>query len=181
MYLEISSRQSGKSYRLMTAVRQFLSKDRKNVAIIITPRVEIGKFLKNLGFKYLDMFKYQDRMKFFSGEQIRSELFHREMIDFSSKNKRVFVDEFDFIGDELHGLPFLSIVDGYFVTTSKRTRSLEEIIDKNSQDFMCNLLYINQYKYEKHKSMIIDKSISRLYDSLGEEIFCLEIMNQFIV
>ena len=126
MYLEISSRQTGKTTRLIDKAQEFLSLDAKNKCIFIVYREQIGEMLKK---KLLPGFK--SRVNFISISGGTSYLRGH------GTETMILIDEFDYLEKQRINEVVRHIVDFdnlAVATTLCKSKTLREYVDYVKSD-----------------------------------------------
>jgi hypothetical protein len=164
MYLEISPRASGKTFRLITAIETELANNPRGIVSLNTPSFRAFKAVR-------------EELK--KGFQHRLVYRDKEASDLNPVVRR-FYDEFDLIG----GLGNNDIHEtGYYVTTAARTRKIEELDFEG--DFLLKLLFRNAFRYES-KMISLDSSLytpellANGREKMKIEDFNREYLNQWI-
>jgi len=154
MYLEISPRQTGKTSRLVTAVKHHVL-DGGSAAVFANNMA----MCQNIKQYFTDKELYN--VDFFSSmERFEKSLIGRR----PHKNKyKIFVDEFDFMQSK--NVPLDR--DGYYVGTPMKLRTLDDIVFHKQgikPDTLLELLEMNKGKYEVQSvyDRILEMSISDL-------------------
>lgn len=139
MYLEIGPRRTGKTSRLVRAVREFISVDKQVALIFPHNRAwQQAQFPDQRGNRQLEFM--------YSNKQFNDYLQGCDR----SKHYRVFVDEFDFMQD------YPIDIDGYYATTPKRQRTLTDMANfilGENDDKMLELIRFNNGHYEQYSPM----------------------------
>jgi hypothetical protein len=171
MYLEISARQTGKTSRLVEAAAQCFMEELNNntqkhivlvghnhqnareidfrVRALIQESVNIrNKELINVALKErlhytTDLRKYVENSSRFRGTT-HGDLYSKDWLN----NWKVFYDEFDFI-EVKPGHPIYIANDGYYCTTAKKTRTLDDLVQHamGKPDALLDLLRANNGKH----------------------------------
>lgn len=141
MYLEISPRRTGKTTRFVKAVKEWI-KDENNVALIFCHQRSWARELgRQIGARN------RNSVQFIFGEK----QFNDYLIGCCrSERQRVFVDEFDFMDW------YPVDVEGYYVTTPKRQRTMGEMISfllGENEDRFLQLIRFNNGHYEQYSPM----------------------------
>jgi hypothetical protein len=139
-YLEISPRQSGKTYRLINAVNKHLNLG--GTAFIYTMNNQMDRYIENKLVR-------KDRVKF-NPRQYDIKAYH-------FCDVRHFYDEFDYLSNRTQ-LEFHS--SGYYSTTPCKLRTLHDLIDcetgkfnVDTDDFLIQLLIKNKIIYKSFESI----------------------------
>lgn len=186
MYLEISGRGTGKSYRLAQAALQYLSQDSRNIVNIVCPTQRQAECVKKQALQISKNPEVADR--------IRCIKFEREdpaVRGFA--NVRNFYDEFDFIDFKLQkNDPFFfgdAFQNDYYVTSPARIRDLSKttIQELAKTDFLIRLLAENKGMHvsfhawwmwgERNSFNILKEAMIK---ESGQEAFETEIEGRFI-
>lgn len=121
MYLEISGQKSGKTSRLVQAVKDWLNKSSSNRAIIVSPKVIEGMFvIENFEAKYFPNLLASDKMT---------------DLPLETDNLKWFVDDFNDIEPEKLRIE----KDGYFVTS----------VDGDPNPFVKKIIKANKGKFNE--------------------------------
>lgn len=144
MYLEISSRQTGKTQRLINALRVHLMIHEDNYAVVIGPNLRMTILIRE---NIED--KFQHRV--FYGEDPKR--IYDQMIGVDSPSVKWFFDEFDFnpyLNGDYSDPVFPIYQNNYYVTTPKKVRSIADWEDWEN-DFLLRLIVSNQFHYTTHR------------------------------
>lgn len=130
MYLEISGRASGKTSRLIAAIKNYLRKNPSGTAIIVSCSFRIEAEIKK------------------SISKANPEFCKRLLTSKESQNVRgkYFYDEFDFIEN------IKISKKNYYSGTPKRKRTLEELEHPAANDNLARLLQLNKMKNVNYKA-----------------------------
>ena len=170
-YLEISSRQSGKSTRLLDKVFETIS-----INPVARPTVFAANSVvtKNLKGRYEDKYGPCKLIKFAfidNGNGMRG------------RSGPYFFDEFEFYkGDDwFKNIPPHELESAYFCTTAKSMRTLKSILDINNQDILCQLIRRNNGNYERFDGLNTSKAtMANQFANLSLQQFNLDIVGNFI-
>ena len=139
IYIEISPRGTGKTYRLVKHATQYLEYDSKNKVNIIVPTERCGKNIKRL-----------------IGEYFKNRIFVNEkIISDNELNIKCYYDEFDY-NNNLREVDLL----GYYCTTPSKIRYLKDLDSLKKDDFLIKILVANEGKYVTNTGVhLFDSSI----------------------
>ena len=159
MYLEISARQTGKTTRL---IKQAIS-DAINghEVIIVTNNVSNKKILYN---KIIEEINQKPDIEDFQKSALLTHIrllgvyevknFLESECEFAEYDYLWFYDEFDLIREDYQ---IIFSEDGYYTTTPKRNRTVEDIISHKigkKPDPLLKLIEMNNGKYVQHSSLL---------------------------
>lgn len=181
MYLEISGRGTGKTYRIAHAVAAYLLEDEKNIANIVCPHLRQAEIVKENNKALLEK----------NYNRIRCVTFDRKnAVVHGYRNVKNFYDEFDYLNFNLNkNDPFFfgdAFKDDYYVTTPAKIRDLSKISIQElaKTDFLIRLLLENKGMYCSYVNTMLDpawlKSYLENYDKEPLENFKMEIEGRFI-
>ena len=136
MYLEISARRTGKTVRLVKAVKEHL--ENGNTAIVIVPELRWAKFME-LPQKEPNLFILSDYdLKKAVPNKLKGIRFNKP---------RWFFDEFDFM-ENIRNVPAHFVDDEYYVTTPRFVRKISEMSQEEIEtDALLSLLKRNKDQY----------------------------------
>lgn len=185
MYLEISPRQTGKTTRLLHAVRVSLEGDNKSI-IFCHNQCTILWLKKKFLAEYSDARYFLDRIKFAVANTVQLNV---EMWGKDYKNYNLFFDEFDHFdskfwdtGHKIFG-NFPALRNGYFCTSPAFIRQLKDITNPESKDFLCQALQFNGFNYvsvnpiNPHRDLYKDTAT---IDILTREQYLSEVLGKFV-
>lgn len=176
MYLEISGRGTGKTYRLIEAAKAYVALDYRNVPNIILPTQGHAERLKefvetnNKNNPAVEQFNYTIPGR-------------KNFIVRGYNNVRNFFDDFDFMNITFNDVGF-SYQDDYFCTTPARVRDLSNISIQQAAktDLLLRLILENHGMYCSFINPMFDpswlKPIAEKYQD--DDAFEKEIEGKFI-
>lgn len=139
MYIEISSRQSGKTNRMLERMKElsYNNKEMKYFHLFTHNRQQFAYLMKKI--------KLWPKMFHTNYQIIQGEIARN--VDFNVDHNYIFADEFDFN----HKLDNRHISEhGYYCTTPSKMRVIDDFLSLNSSDFLINLLQANDGYYVSH-------------------------------
>jgi translation elongation factor P/translation initiation factor 5A len=171
--LEISSRQSGKTQRIIDDILNKCLNEKYKPAVIC--------------FNSSNMKNVKNRLKqtTISDSRLNSIVFINmsafTTIDVPTESTDIYFDEFDHMNHD-NVMKIINILTStpnlYFYTTPAKKRKLEHIFysDKIPNDILIKLLKVNKYKYDKH----INKKMEEHKQSLSATQYELEALANFL-
>jgi hypothetical protein len=180
MYLEISGRGSGKTYRLIQTAKIYVAEDERNIANIVYPTTVQAKRTKEL----IDHNYKNDPLI----KQFHYTSFERKNpVVRGYTNVRNFIDEFDYIKFKINNSFFFgdAFKDDYYTTSPAKIRDLSEIPIEEAakKDFLLRLLLENHGMYVGFvygQYFITPHFLRTMKESMDTETFEREIEGKFI-
>jgi hypothetical protein len=141
MYLEVSPRRTGKTTRLVRAIKQYIKEDAQTALVFTHSHSWANELGKLIGERKRGQVEFMYNKKNFDDYLIGCD---------RTVTQRIFVDEFDF----LDWYPIE--INGYYVTTPKRQRSVADMMSfmlGETEDKMLQLIAFNNGHYEQYSPM----------------------------
>ena len=166
MYLEISSRRSGKTTRM---ARHLVSQVDGGDILVVTPSMAVIDPLKH----YMSD----------CGCDGKNVVFASQLRDTIGRNfSRIYIEEFDYISNDVlnQWVTFckeqVSISNShlYFVTTPSKLRTMEELVE--AKDAFSTILQMNEYRYVS----CLFRGTWPHTRNLEEEFYRTEVLGQFV-
>jgi hypothetical protein len=152
MYLEISGRRSGKSYRLAQEVRKQVEQGYN--CVIISPTYDIGQAI------YRKLFSHYSEVKICSIEH-----FQNRNNKWGEVPERFFFDEFDMYSKQ-HQIPIYE--DGYYCTTAHYVRSIDQLYSWKANrrtDKLLELVKANNNNFETYNMGFTRAELKKLAEA----------------
>ncbi len=171
MYIEISARATGKTYRLIQAVKKYISESPQNIANIITAtRISDETLLNN---KQVHIIKANQTTK-------------NIQLPRGFRNVRSFIDDFDHIPalDRIPAYFYGTEIDDYYCTTPSKMRYIGEksIQELAKDDFLLRLILRNNGMYISSAPILYrNLDFVRNYkEKMRSDAFAVEMEGRFL-
>jgi hypothetical protein len=190
--LELSPRQTGKSTRLLEAVKKWLDEDKNHNAIVISANLQSSKTLQkqfellfNINLKSLDSVVYENdeikiikkekikRLEFISNTEFSNNENHIKFAFFLSEYHKLFYDEFDLYINNI-----ILNKEYYYSSTPLKLRELSNENMKN--DKLLNLIKIHNWKIIKYNKDYTLDSLRQLKFILSDEQYQTEVLGNYL-